>query len=69
MLGILYILLTICTGYNFILYFLPNLFDFTKKTYTRHTLDAPSLLLIFPASLLIGVLFLSWPTYILAYCL
>lgn len=69
MLGILYILLTICTGYNFILYFLPNLFDFTKKTYTRHTLEAPSLLLIFPASLLIGVLFLSWPTYILAYWL
>lgn len=67
MLGILYLLLAICTGYNFILYLLPNLFEFTKRTYTRHTLDAPSLLFIFPASLLIGVLFLSWPTYILAY--
>lgn len=67
MLGILYLLLAICTGYNFILYLLPSLFEFTKKTYTRHTLNAPSIMLIFPASLLTGVLLLSWPTYIIAY--
>ena len=66
MAGIVFLLLALLTGYCINILWLPELFSFTKVSYKGLPLKASPFLIIFPASMLIGTLILSWLTYILA---
>ena len=69
MVGILYIILSIITGFAISSVCIPNLYKITKFTYTGKTLKVSSLLFLMPFWYIVGTLIMTWFTYFTAYVL
>ena len=69
MLGLLYLLMCFMVGFTFISLLMPGLLTTMKKSFSGEDIKLPSLLVAFPASMIFGMLFMSWPTYFFAYLL
>ena len=66
MLGIIYLILCFAVGAVFLSLVYPDIFYIMDKAYSGRAFKSPSLLVAFPASYIVGALFMGWPTYILA---
>lgn len=65
---VLYLLIGWCFGYQFLKIFLPQLFRIIEeKNFSRKTIELNNWMITIPSSFLIGILLLTWITYLFAY--
>lgn len=68
MIGICFFLMCILTGYSLVCLLMPGLFSFFDTTYTGKKIKFPSVFFIFSLSTVLGIVLISWASYIAAYC-
>ncbi len=66
MLGLIYYIMCILTGFTVICLLFPNMLRFNEKTYSGKSLNLSSIFMVLPVSVVTGTLLMVWPTYILA---
>lgn len=64
-----YLIICILTGYFLILNLIPRFFHVGERDYRGRYIGIPSFMAVLPLSITAGVVFVSWPSYFLAYFL
>lgn len=67
MLGIVYLIICICTGELFCGFFFPTLKNACEISTEKRNISIPRFFVLFPAWYLTGTLFVTWITYFVAY--
>lgn len=67
MLAIYYLIISILLGHITISFIFPKLRAFASKTYKGRDIGIPSGFLLYPSYFIVGIILLTWTTYIIAY--